>query len=300
MRKATIAVAVGGLVTAVAVAMAVAGPSAAAPSDPPLSGAIFTTDASGVPVNLNIYAAKEDVYLNGGPGINAPDGAAGLPPGTYAFQVTDPSGKTLLSTDAVSCRQITVGADGVFAGVVPAGGCEHATGTDGEDGGATVQLFPYNDTPNNGGVYKVWLTPVSALDCSAAGNKHCFVPADSKTDNFKVRTQRIVEIDTRFFKPGSSTPVDGLMARWIDTNGASNVKWSEYNPAILAFHEAHVEAAEQGNHQIVVTDQAGCTITDVVTNGRHYSPSKGSVSVPVSVKNLDLGDATYFVDVYCA
>ena len=58
-----------------------------------------------------------------------------------------------------------------------AGGCEHATGADGEDGGATVQLFPYDDTPNNGGVYKVWVTPVDALDCDAPGNKNCFVPA---------------------------------------------------------------------------------------------------------------------------
>src|SRR5262245_7323547 len=173
----------------------------------PLSGAIFTTDASGVPVNLNIYGAKQDVYLNGGPGINAPDGAAGLPEGTYSFQVTDPSGKTLLSTDPVVCRQFTVNALGVIQGVVPAGGCEHATGADGEDGGATVQLFPFADTPNNGGVYKVWVTPTELLDCSAHGNKHCFVPSASKTDNFKVRSGAIVEIDTRFWGPGHTGPI---------------------------------------------------------------------------------------------
>ncbi len=290
------------LVLAVAVpitlVLATASPANAAPT--PISGAIFTTDVTGVPVNLNIYAAKEDVYLNGGPGINAPDGAAGLPAGTYAFQVTDPSGKTLLSTDAVACRQFTVNSLGVIEGVVPAGGCEHATGADGEDGGATVQLFPFNDTPNNGGVYKVWASPVSLLDCGAPGNKHCFVPAYSKTDNFKVKSGLIVEIDTRFRKPGVADPVDGLAATWIDTNGASNVKWSEYNPAILAFHEAHVEAAEQGNHKIVVTDQPGCTLTNVQADGKTYLPVNGSVTVPVSVKNAQLGDATYFVDVYCA
>src|SRR5215213_8676095 len=66
-------------------------PASAAPDPPPVSGAIFTTDASGVPVNLNHYANKRDVYLNGGPGLNAPDDAAGLPDGTYSFQVTDPS-----------------------------------------------------------------------------------------------------------------------------------------------------------------------------------------------------------------
>jgi hypothetical protein len=271
----------------------------------PLSGAIFTTDVTGVPVNLNIYAAKEDVYLNGGPGINAPDEAAGLPAGTYSFQVTDPSGKTLLSTDPVVCRQFTVDASGVIENVVDQpplgdGGCEHAIGADGEDGGATVQLFPYNDTPNNGGVYKVWVSPTSLLDCDAPGNKNCFVPRYSKTDNFKVRAGAIVEIDTRFSKPGVEGYIDGLAAWWTDTNGATNVKYSEYNPAILAFHEAHVEAAEQGNHLITVSDQDGCTIDDAHANGRTYYPVDGTVIVPVAVKNHQAGDATYFVDVHCA
>lgn len=136
-----------------------------------LSGAIFTTDVTGAPVNLNHYAAKQDVYLNGGPGINAPDDAAGLPAGIYAFQVTDPSGKTLLSTDPVSCRRVEVDASGRFVSVAPSGSCAHATGTDAEDGGITVQLFPYLDTPNNRGEYKVWLTPYDALDPTAPGSR---------------------------------------------------------------------------------------------------------------------------------
>src|SRR6516225_9581109 len=75
----------------------------------PVSGAIFTTDASGNVVNQNQYAAKQDVYLNGGPGVNAPPGAAGLSPdGVYIFMVTDPSGKTLLSTDPAQCREVVV------------------------------------------------------------------------------------------------------------------------------------------------------------------------------------------------
>src|SRR3954447_22486213 len=157
-------------------------PAMAAPS-----GAIFTTDVTGVPVNLNHYAAKEDVYLNGGPGINAPDSAAGLPAGTYSFQVTDPSGKTLLSTDPVACRQFTVDDSGVIRSVAPSAPCAHVTGVSGDDSGITVQLFPFADTPNNGGVYKVWVTPTNLLDCTAPGNKNCFVPGNSKTDNFKVK-----------------------------------------------------------------------------------------------------------------
>jgi hypothetical protein len=284
----------------VAFVLALVATGVAAPPATPLSGAIFTTDASGVPVNLNIYDAKEDVYLNGGPGINAPDDAAGLPAGTYSFQVTDPSGKTLLSTDPVACRQFTVDASGVIQSVAPSGACAHATGTDGEDLGITVQLFPYRDTTNNGGVYKVWVSPTELLDCEAPGNKHCFVPRYSKTDNFKVRNDKIVEIDTRFWSQGSDEPLDGLAATWIDTNGASNIKYSEWNPSVLAFHEAHVEAAEAGSHKIVVHDQALCAIDNVETAGRTYEPVNGSATVPVSVKNHSAGDATYFVDVHCA
>src|SRR4051795_1869025 len=69
-------------------------------------GAIFTTLGDGTaPVNQNIYDSKADVYLNGGP---QNDNAHGLPVGTYYFQVTDPNGGTLLSTDPAACRQVVV------------------------------------------------------------------------------------------------------------------------------------------------------------------------------------------------
>src|SRR5436305_1505390 len=82
------------------------------------SGAIFTTTVNGSEVNANQYSAKEEVYLDGGPGPGAPQTAAGLDDGRYVFQVTDPPGKTLLSTDPVRCRQFDV-ANGIITGVVP-------------------------------------------------------------------------------------------------------------------------------------------------------------------------------------
>jgi hypothetical protein len=275
-------------------------PAAAAPPGTSISGAIFTTDSTGEPVNLNIYPSKESVYLNGGPGINAPADAAGLPDGTYYFQVTDPSGKVLLSSDAIECRQFTV-EGGVIQDVVLAGGCEHATGDDGEDGGATIQLFPYADTPNNGGVYKVWVTPTEFYDptLSAPGNKNGFIPKYSKVDNFKVRSDIIVEIDVRFWKNGNV--MDGYAAQWTDTNGASNIKYSEYNPAVLAFHEAHFEATEEGTHSIKVSDQPGCDITAVELPDGSYGKVRGNSStVTFAVAAAGPGaDVTYFVDVSC-
>lgn len=192
---------------------------------PPLSGAIFTTTVDGTIVNENVrYEAKEDVYLDGGPGPNAPPGAAGLPEGDYYFQVTDPSGQDLLSSDHISCRKIHVNALGFIdhyytdgMNLAKVGGvwtevpCEfHNTGVDadqGDLGAITVQLYPYDDTPNRGGVYKAWVTPVEDYagvlpDCVgqhgscdvngedySPGNLHGFIPAASKTDNYKVRRQ---------------------------------------------------------------------------------------------------------------
>src|SRR6266581_847524 len=96
-----------------------------------VTGAIFTTDSTGTTVNGNIYDHCCDVYLNGGPGPHAPCTAAGLPNGDYYFQVTDPSGATLLSTDAITARQVTV-AEGIitaYDGTAGAqGSCVHELG----------------------------------------------------------------------------------------------------------------------------------------------------------------------------
>ncbi|MBM2820375.1 MAG: hypothetical protein HW405_135 [Candidatus Berkelbacteria bacterium] len=86
----------------------------------PLPGAVFTTLVDGSAVNHNIYPTKEDVYLDGGPGNNAPSTAAGLPSGDYYLQVTDPSGKVLLSADPIASRKFHVNAAGVIDYVYPA------------------------------------------------------------------------------------------------------------------------------------------------------------------------------------
>ena len=142
-------------------------------------GATFTSTEDGSAVNENHYGAKEDVYLDGGPNGNAPSTAAALGEGDYYFQVTDPSGKTLLSSDDLECRRFHLTADGIIDAVL--GTCAHATGLDSDAGGLTVQLFPYADTPNGGGVYKLWVTAVADI-----GPDGTFKHNRSKTDNFKV------------------------------------------------------------------------------------------------------------------
>lgn len=274
------------------------------------SGAIFTTLPDGGAVNFNIYPSKDVVYLDGGPGPGAPQTAAGLDDDVYVFQVTDPSGRNLLSTDPAACRRFTVTA-GVISAVVPAGGCEHVTGVDIDHNATTVQLMPYLDTPNNGGEYKAWVVRVddflagcaalgeadglSVVDCGQrGGNRHGFVPSHSKTDNFKVGEEVPVEIDTRFWRDGEL--IDGLQVTWTDTLGATNIKWSEWDPDHYVFHEAHVEAVERGVHRITIDDQPGCAVHDVWSDGDYVG--EGPRTVPVHIKRTSK-ELTIWIDVYC-
>lgn len=146
------------------------------------AGAIQTTTKDGTAVNWNIYPTRADVYLNGGAqNLNA----SGLADGTYYFQVTDPSGKTLLSTDDAVCRQLLV-AGGRVAGST-GGPCKHANGTlDPANGVLPVQLSPFNKTPNIGGVNKAWVIPVGNASVGSDGKTLSFSNKYAKTDNFKV------------------------------------------------------------------------------------------------------------------
>jgi hypothetical protein len=150
-----------------------------------LSGAIYTSLGNGQTVNGNVYDLKSDVYLNGGPqNQNGP----GLPNGTYYFQVTDPSGATLLSTDPAVCRQLQV-IGGVVAGAT--GPCPHLNGAFNPANGSTpVQLIPFNDTPNAGGEYKVHLIAQTGTTIVGGdGITLTYLEKDTKTDNFKVKEQ---------------------------------------------------------------------------------------------------------------
>ena len=178
---------VGWLAVAALATLALVGPAAGPVGATSIPGAIWTSLSDGTTVNANIYAAKSDVYLNGGP--QNCGGGGGLPDGDYYFQVTNPSGDTLLSSDAIKHRQVKV-VDGYLSGVSGAG--NHAVGTanPGCPLSLPVQLIPYADTPNPGGEYSVDLAPVaevqacSGFDADSPFNfKGC---TSTKNDNFKV------------------------------------------------------------------------------------------------------------------
>ncbi|MBP1705090.1 MAG: hypothetical protein H6Q36_829 [Chloroflexi bacterium] len=180
---------IGWLAVAALATIALVGPAAAPVGAAQNPGAIWTSLANGAKVNANIYEAKSDVYLNGGP--QNCGGGGGLPDGPYYFQVTNPSGSVLLSTDAIKFRQVEV-IGGYIHGV--SGDGNHATGSspEGCPDSLPVQLMPFADTPNPGGEYSVDVAPVAEVaECEgfSAGSttfnfKGC---VNTKNDNFKVR-----------------------------------------------------------------------------------------------------------------
>jgi hypothetical protein len=156
-----------------------------------VSGAIFTTNWDSSFVNGNVYDLQTDVFLNGGPRPNAPCTAAGLPDGQYYFQVTDPSGSHLLSTDDIAARKVTVSGGLIVDHPVEAPHYPHYVGIGkcvGVNGSnITVQLFPFLPTPNPGGEYKLWMTKDYDYDWTMTKGSFGFIPSKSKTDNFKVQ-----------------------------------------------------------------------------------------------------------------
>lgn len=135
----------------------------------PVTGAIWTTDSTASRINQNIYEVKTDVFLNGGPKSNQ---SPGLPDGYYYVKVTSPNGTVLGSGVGGDLTATTVEVfHGRFVQVYQLWTIVRSKST-----GFTAQ--GYDDTPNSGNEYKVWLS-----------QNPDFPNNSSKTDNFKVLRQ---------------------------------------------------------------------------------------------------------------
>ena len=248
-----------------------------------VNGAIYTTTLDGTTVNGNIYDAKSDVYLTGGPqnmhdpGLR-PSGCSTLTASctnpaayvSYYFQVTDPSGAVLLSNDPIDCRRVLV-QDGRIVGVDPASTCTppHANGDlNSSNGNTPVQLCytdsctytgpqedAFADTPNPGGEYKAWLTPVDSYDpincdrentgaTTPQGGDHGFCDSASKTDNFKVRIAQAAYI---------------VACKFDDANGNGYLESGE---ALLSGWNLTANGVAAGGSnsttETLMTDETGC------------------------------------------
>jgi len=178
---------------------------------PPLPGAIFTTDGICTGTDLNIYASKADVYIDGGPAMT---GAAGLPQGEYYIQVTEPNGDLLgTSIGTTDATPIVVNASGEF---VQCYRLQDVVRKASNPGPYPVAPDGYDDTTNPGGEYKVWVSRVSN-----------FANDETKTDNFKVKTDTTPEVGTlsviKFYDTntnGVKDPTDVEITGWEVIVGA--------------------------------------------------------------------------------
>lgn len=245
-------------------------------------GAIFTSLGDGTLVNGNVYDRKEDVYLNGGPQTCS---AQGLPDGQYYFQITDPSGSVLLSGYGPDNGVITV-SGGFFTAYTGT----HAYNTVIRCGVNTVvvQLYPFDDTPNPGGEYKVWLTPVA--DYRPGEGVFGFLPNRSKTDNFKVRPSGGGEEEPR--------PVAIYGYKWYDTDtdgvwdegelpiGGWRIELTPPEPPEVGY--TSTESGSLGRYSFLVMPNTGpYTVTEVppppgwwpAGQWINTTPTSGTVSV---------------------
>lgn len=253
-----------------------------------LPGAIFTSTKTGTTVNGNIYNDAKDVYLNGGPqNVNG----SLLMDGIYFFQVTDPSGKTLLHKDSAWDRLVLVDA-GRFAGRCDASGTllsmgppkpPHPNGTynPANGGGVPVQLWPYDQTPNNGGEYKAWLilwkpevtnspktystTTYSSVDTD--GIHLIFSRRWCKTDNYKIKikgptTRKQWELKAVKFY---DSDMDGI----FDPNEFPIYRFGitfELGNAAPLFQLTN----QVGNTSVIVDDGTGYKICEVIPPDARY------------------------------
>jgi hypothetical protein len=234
-----------------------------ASATPPVSGAVFTTDVGCTGVNLNIYTAKSDVYLDGGP---AHPGAAGLPEGSYYVQVTTPDG-TLLGTSIGSATEkpVIVDTNGDFVA------CYQLSAILIRASDATAG---YDDTTNPGGVYKAWVS-----------NESSFTNSSTKTDNFKVEPSVCVS--------GCNPPGELKVVKFYDANangvnddGQPIIGWKiRITDDIDITRETPVD---------VVVDPDAYTVTEatpVETNWIHTTPNPLTATVGVGATvNAEFGN----------
>jgi hypothetical protein len=151
-----------------------------APTQACLNGPAHLTPA----INCNIYAAKTDVFLSGSPN------PAALAAGTYFFAVLAPGGqpdpndsgvKNLSAQfpDLVTNREFS--SDGL-GGITPLNSSHSYDSVH-----HVLQLAPFADTPNPGGVYILATCKISDSEDDYQNTVAPVDPHDCKYDAFKVR-----------------------------------------------------------------------------------------------------------------
>jgi hypothetical protein len=176
-------------------------------------GAVITTTAGGVA--QTVFDSKSSVFFTAGPTASPCAATQFVNDGQYYFQVTDLSGASLLSSDPVSERLVTVhgGVLATYNGHThethdaevsedsEAGEESEAVPVRGPCGALSVGLQPFRDAGSREASYLLWLTPIARFTgdpaqidpVCGAGCFHGFRPDLSLTSAFRVEDKRFCE-----------------------------------------------------------------------------------------------------------
>lgn len=153
--------------------------SIALPASAQTPGSAFVVNRFSEHADGNAFVRKDGAFLAGGRGLGC--AGAGLADGVYCFEVTDPAGTVLLTTDPITerCVRVKFGQVTEYLGTLrissPKGPCESTI----------VRLVPFDTTPYPTNEYRVWFTRIEDYD-PAGTHVFGFDPARSKCDNFRV------------------------------------------------------------------------------------------------------------------
>jgi len=278
------------------------------------TGAIAVVDASGAAPAGNVFTSREDVHLTGGP-FDSACAIGALADGEWKYQVTDGSGKTLLSGPPRSLQVsggVIVAADGPSSGTT-------ACGSD------IVALAPFDRTPDDSGNYRVWLTPAADLQSGSSCGDFCFfgfLPVFSTTATFAVREDSrcrtthclsgVVFSDDNGngVRDAGEPGIPGIVVSATDGNGisATAVSGPDGTWSICGLPETQylvAEALPTGYRQTapsatvqisrylasVPTDSGG-TFTVTLCNESFSNLAFGNVALPGSISGTKFNDLT--------
>lgn len=272
------------------------------------SNGIFTTNAQ-LGVNINHYANRLHVYLNGGPSKCDQNG---LDDGDYYFEVRKDGDNTdpllLLSTDKAVQRKVTIS----NGRIVDAS--DHSL-LSGYCGGSVVQLMPFALRIDGGKAYRVVLIKASTLE--ALGNlpgpndtalKLTNGP-DTKSDQFEIDEDPEATADWplqgRKFYDTNANGVKDDNENWIRDWQVRGIGDSPMNPFnVTSFGPTQLTPNYPDNSgdyfsAVVTTNIDGIYSFDKLTVGGIYGvaeilPAAPTGAVWVATKDRDLGPGATF------
>jgi hypothetical protein len=213
------------------------------------------------PVNCNSFTDKQDVWLSGLPG------STGVPDGQYYFDVLTPGGKldlSLLAGDLQSDRMFTI-TDGTISYLG-----NHQT----DNANNKVQVYPYADTTNNGGVYILAVCSVSTGHC--------------KNDAFKVKNGTPVSEQGAPTASKTAVPTHDRNVSWTINKTVDGVKTETFNqagPATLGYSVTVTKTAldTYGLAGVITADNSSPTPLDVTIEETGLDPALAGSSCTLNL-----------------